>query len=125
MVRRRVSPLREPLDLGPARRPRATNPARFLVFGIVIVIAVGALVGRLAWLQLLDGDREVLGAARTIEAIEAVPSSRGLIYDRAGRLLVSNVPTYTVKIRPADLPLSRRDAVVMRLSGLLGLQNRR
>jgi cell division protein FtsI/penicillin-binding protein 2 len=45
-------------------------------------------------------------------ALEAIPSSRGLIYDRAGNVLVTNVPTFAVKVRPADLPEDRRDEVV-------------
>ena len=38
--------------------------------------------------------------------------ARGLIYDRKGRLLVENVPTFAVKVRPADLPFDQRDDVV-------------
>ena len=34
----------------------------------------------------------------------AIPSQRGLIFDREGRPLVVNVPTWTVAVRPADLP---------------------
>ena len=47
------------------------------------------------------------------------PSPRGLIYDRAGRPLVTNVPTFAVKLRPADLPLEFRPEVVDRLAALL------
>ena len=52
-------------------------------------------------------------------ALEPVTSTRGLIYDRAGKPLVESVPTFTVRIRPADLPLTRRMDVVERLAGLL------
>jgi len=52
--------------------------------------------------------------------IQAIPSSRGLIYDRTGLVLVTNVPTFAVKIRPADLPEDRRDDVVARLASLTG-----
>jgi penicillin-binding protein 2 len=41
------------------------------------------------------------------------------MYDRNGRLLVKNVPTFAVKLRPADLPDELRDDVVGRLSALL------
>src|SRR4029079_2297805 len=44
---------------------------------------------------------------------------RGVIYDRNGRPLVANVPTFVVKLRPADLPLPERPAVVDRLAALL------
>ena len=50
---------------------------------------------------------------------QPIRSARGLIYDRAGRPLAINIPSYVVKIRPADLPFSQRDAVVGRLSSLL------
>lgn len=119
--RQRSWPLRHPLDLGPGVTARRPSASRFLAFGLVIAIAVSVLVGRLAWMQLLDGGRSQAAARGTIVALEAIRSSRGLIYDRAGRVLVANVPTYTVRIRPADLPLSLREPVVMRLSGLLGL----
>ena len=34
---------------------------------------------------------------------------------------MSNIPTYAVKIRPADLPNSERDQVVTRLAALIGM----
>ncbi len=45
-----------------------------------------------------------------------------MIYDRNGVELVKNVPSFTVKIRPADLPFSKRVPVVARLARLLGLE---
>ena len=44
--------------------------------------------------------------------MEAVPSTRGVIYDRNGTPLVSNTASYSVKVRPSDLPESRRAEVV-------------
>ena len=49
------------------------------------------------------------------------PAPRGLIYDRNGRALVTNVATFVVKLRPADLPLDQRPVVVDRLAALLGM----
>src|SRR5204863_6024943 len=43
------------------------------------------------------------------------------IFDRKGRPLVKNVPTFAVKIRPVDLPEDRRDEVVSRLASLLSI----
>jgi len=54
-------------------------------------------------------------------SLQAIPSSRGLIFDRTGRTLVTNVPTFVVKIRPVDLPEERRDEVVARLGALLNM----
>ena len=100
---------------------RTRSTARYLVFGLIILLGVGALTARLAYLQIARGtDYKVLAAGnRTV--VQAIPSSRGLIYDRTGRVLVTNIPTYAVKVRPADLPFSRRDEVVSRLSVLTGI----
>jgi penicillin-binding protein 2 len=101
------------------RREYSRPLSRFLVFGLAVVIGLSALTARLFYMQVLSGGQTALAQSnRTI--VQAIPSSRGLIYDRAGELLVTNVPTFAVKIRPADLPEEWRDEVVARLSGLIG-----
>jgi len=95
--------------------------ARFIVFALVVVLAVGTLTARLFYLQIVEGQELSAIAARNRTVLEAIVAPRGLIYDRNGRLLVSNVPTYAVKVRPADLPNERRDEVVARLAALIGM----
>ncbi|MEO6349696.1 MAG: penicillin-binding protein 2 [Candidatus Limnocylindrales bacterium] len=97
------------------------RPMRFVAFGLAALIGVSALTVRLAYMQLVNGGQYVAGPDANRVVQEAVPSTRGLIYDRAGRLLVTNVPSFAVKLRPADLPTSLRPEVVTRLSGLLGM----
>ena len=58
---------------------------------------------------------------RKPERIGRAAAARGLIYDRDGRPLAINVPSYVVRIRPADLPFPDRDAVVGELSTLLDI----
>src|SRR6476659_10924008 len=102
------------------RRPAPTRPgSRFLVCGIAAILAIGGLATRLFYLQIVSGGQFAALTQVNREVSQAIPSSRGLIYDRAGRPLVTNVLTYAVKIRPVDLPEQRRDDVVARLSGLL------
>ncbi|HEV7809367.1 MAG TPA: hypothetical protein VGO64_02110, partial [Candidatus Limnocylindrales bacterium] len=93
--------------------------SRFVIFGLAAVIALGGLTTRLFYLQVVKGGQfaELSQGNRT--AVEAIPSARGLIYDRGGVVLVKNVPTFAVKIRPVDLPEERRDEVVARLAALL------
>jgi penicillin-binding protein 2 len=100
---------------------RQRRPARFLVFGIAVIIALTALTSRLFYLQIARGSQYDALAESNRMVLEAVPSTRGLIFDRAGRPLVRNVPSFSVKLRPADLPLSRRPEVVDRLASLLGI----
>ncbi|MDO8483371.1 MAG: penicillin-binding protein 2 [Candidatus Limnocylindrales bacterium] len=103
-------------------RPRSVRHlSRFVAFAVIMLLAVGGLTARLFYLQIVDGGRFASLSARNRTVLEAVPSPRGLIYDRAGRVLVTNVPTFAVKVRPADLPQSQRPQVVERLAALLDL----
>jgi len=93
--------------------------SRYLVFGLIVVLAVGTLTARLFYLQITNGTEYAAISNRQRTVDEPIPAPRGYIYDRNGRLLVKNVPTFAVKIRPADLPDDRRDEVVARLAALL------
>ena len=101
-------------------RPRQVKSlSRFLVFGLVSIIAVSGLTARLFYMQIVDGHALAAQAVRNRTVLEPIVAPRGVIYDRNGRPLVSNVPTFVVKLRPADLPLTQRPVVVDRLAALL------
>jgi penicillin-binding protein 2 len=103
-------------------RPRPVRRlTRFVAFALIIILAVGGLTARLFYLQIVDGGRFAVLATRNRTVLEALQSPRGLIYDRAGRALVTNVPTFAVKLRPADLPQAQRPQVVERLAALLNM----
>ncbi len=95
---------------------------RFVAFGIAVVIGVSGLTARLFYLQVTHVDEFVQQAAQNRTVLQAIPSTRGLVYDRAGRPLVVNEPSFAVKIRPANLPETKRDAVVAQLAGLLRME---
>lgn len=108
-------------ELFEAGPPRQRLIYRFGVFGLVVILIVGVLATRLFSLQVAGG---APASGRAVEGrltLQPLRSPRGLIYDRAGRLLAYNVPSYVVRVRPADLPLSERPEVVARLSTLLGM----
>ena len=101
-------------------RPKPVRSlSRFLVFGLIVVLGVSGLTARLFYLQVVEGGHLATLSTKQRTVNEAIPAPRGVIYDRNGRALVSNVPTFVVKVRPADLPLDRRPEVVERLSALL------
>ena len=101
-------------------RPKPVRSlSRFLTFALIAVIGVTGLTARLFYLQMVDGGRLATLSTRNRTVLEAIQAPRGVIYDRTGRALVSNVPTFVVKLRPADLPLDQRPVVVQRLSALL------
>jgi penicillin-binding protein 2 len=103
-------------------RERDRRPIRFLVFGIVAILAFGTLTTRLAYLQITNSDVAVARAEAQRTDDEPVAATRGLIFDRQGRPLVNNVATWAVKITPSDLPFSEREDVTQRLAHLLGME---
>lgn len=101
------------------RREPVRRLSRFIVFGVVVILGVSGLSARLFYLQIANGTRYAALSTANRSVLEPIPAPRGLIYDRSGRLLVTNVPTYAVKIRPSELPDQQRDTVVARLAALL------
>ena len=98
----------------------APSRLQFLVFGLAVVLAAGALSTRLFAIQIGGAMPYTALAATTRTVVEPLPSTRGVIFDRNGKPLVSNTASYSVKIRPADLPESRRAQVVSTLAALVG-----
>ncbi len=99
------------------------SESRFVAFGVAVLVGIAGLGGRLFYLETASEATAPPPAVARPTVLVAVPSSRGLIYDRAGRPLVANVPVYVVKVRPADLPLPRRPQVVRRLAELIGMSD--
>lgn len=107
-------------DLNEGRLDLQRSRARFIAFGVAAAVLFTTLGGRLFQLQVLNGD---LYAARAVEAhtVEVpMPAPRGLVFDREGRPVVVNVPSWTVKVRPADLPTSEIREVLGRVARMTG-----
>jgi penicillin-binding protein 2 len=96
-------------------------PIRFVAFGLAVVLAASVLTIRLFALQIASGGEFATLAEINRTSNQAIPSTRGVIYDRNGVPLVANVAGYSVKVRPADLPEDRRSEVVRRLAALLDI----
>jgi penicillin-binding protein 2 len=107
-------------DLNEGRLDLARSRSRFIAFGIAAAVLFTILGGRLFQLQVVNGD---LYAARAIEArtVELpLRAPRGLVFDREGRPVIVNVPSWTVKVRPADLPTSQISSVLRQVARLTG-----
>jgi penicillin-binding protein 2 len=107
--------------LGRPEPPQRRLGVRFGVFGLIVVLVVGGLTTKLFYMQALQAGYYADLAEQNLHQILPIKSSRGIIYDRNGRELAINIPSYVVYIRPADLPLSQRDEVTSRLATLLDL----
>jgi penicillin-binding protein 2 len=102
------------------QRAEARPFIRFLAFGMAVVIGATVITVRLFALQVTSDGRFTALAEANRSVQQAIPSTRGLIYDRNGKPLVTNIASYSVRIRPADLPESRRQDVVETIANLVG-----
>jgi penicillin-binding protein 2 len=87
----------------------------------VIAISFVVVVAQLWRLQIVQTQGYQTRSDANRFRLVAVDAPRGVIYDRQGRLLVQNVPSYTISIVPAALPddSQARDTVLTRLAQLL------
>lgn len=89
---------------------------RAIIIGIIAVVFV--LIGaRLAYLQLFTSQElSTISDKNSIKTITITPP-RGLMYDRNGKVLVDNKPSYTVTITPSQFDTN----LYGEISGLLEL----
>ena len=66
----------------------------------LILLGLGALVGRYVFLQVLHHDEFALRSINNSVKPRALPPARGLIYDRSGVLLADNVPAFRLEVVP-------------------------
>lgn len=74
---------------------------KLLLFSIVLISGI-LFTGRLFYLQVLDTSAVRLSENNAIKRIYDYPQ-RGHIYDRNGKLLVSNQPSYDVMVIPREV----------------------
>ncbi|HET9416167.1 MAG TPA: penicillin-binding protein 2 [Candidatus Limnocylindria bacterium] len=105
-------------DLNDGRVDLRRSPGRFVAFSVMAAVLLVVLGGRLFQLQVVNGDEYARRAAadRTVEV--PIPAPRGLVFDRSGRPLAVNTPSWTVNVRPADLPASERTRVLAHIGRL-------
>ena len=92
-----------------ARRPKLVSreiPAelvtRIVTAAAVVTIALGLLGTRLWYLQIVRGPQMRLMSENNRVRLTRVPAARGLVYDRHGRLLIDNRPSFDVVLVPED-----------------------
>jgi len=89
-----------------------------------IILGIFVIFGQRVWyLQFVQGAYYSVQADRRRLRTEIIPTSRGIIYDRAGAPLVRNVPSFKITITPAYLPddEAAADGVLIRLAVLLDM----
>ncbi len=103
---------------------RAVGERALRGFFAALALLLIIVLTRAAIVQIAKNDYYVRLAEDNRSRIAWLPAKRGIMYDRNGTPLVSNVPNFSVTVTPADLPAdpgARQDALI-RLADVLGVQ---
>ncbi|MDU5951043.1 MAG: stage V sporulation protein D, partial [Paenibacillus macerans] len=73
---------------------------RTLLIGGCVTLFFAVLIGRVFWLQIVQGDFWQAHAEALWSTRKDLPATRGTITDRKGDVLAMDAPAYTVAINP-------------------------
>ncbi len=73
---------------------------RSIVAIVFTIVLFGILAARLFYLQITNHDHFTTLSQNNRVSVQAIPPTRGLIYDRNGIILAENLPSYTLQIIP-------------------------
>lgn len=77
---------------------------RIILSSVIAIILLGTVVARLVQLQIYDHELFAEKSQGNRVRTEAVPPTRGLIFDRRGRVLAENLPAYQLELIPEQVP---------------------
>ena len=105
------------------RHPLTRSRVRLAVVQLVVASLFLTLLGRLAWVQLVDTESAGVVAAEARLRTVLTPAVRGSVLDRAGRPLATNRTSLVISVDPIALADQPDDgaAVLQRLAATLGL----
>lgn len=97
-----------------AELPEIRQRARYFIGFVALIF--GALVARLFYLQIIEGDTFYKVTADSIVRTTVLPAVRGQIKDRKGRVLATTRPSYDLHVAPDQVT----PAVYSRVRAILG-----
>ena len=98
---------------------RARPERRWKIIGGFFLALLALLVGRLFMLQILEHSSSVATVNANSLRVSAIPATRGVIYDRNGAPLVTNITTTQVRLSRAEAAL--HPSIKGALASLTGL----
>ena len=78
--------------------------ARVILSSVISIILLGIVIVRLVQLQVFDHQQFAEQSQGNRIRIDAIPPTRGLIFDRNGTVLAENLPAYQLELIPEQVP---------------------
>ena len=76
------------------------NRSRVLLIGLLVVAVI--LLAKLFYIQIVD-DKYKINASNNSMVYDMIYPTRGIIYDRNGKIIVSNKVTYDILVTPREV----------------------
>ncbi len=80
--------------------PKVRERVRWLY--VLVILAFLALITRLAFLQIFQGERYTFLSENNRIRLKRIPGTRGMMFDRQGQLLVDSRPSFDLIFTPED-----------------------
>lgn len=88
---------------------------------VLIILLITALVVRLVYLQIVGHEHYATLSKDNRIKISPLPPTRGIIYDRHGKMLAQNMPTYSLELIPDQI--DNLDETLQQLQKLLAISD--
>ena len=103
--------------------PNTIKPGRTLPIFIFIFILMIALIIRVGYLQLVDGERLLTLATSQQTLTETLSAKRGTIYDSTGNVLAISYESDKVYINPTKIEDTNKQYIAQSVSSILELDS--
>ncbi len=100
---------------------RIITPRYFTTLGVAFSILFSLLLGKTAYLQIVQRDAFHARAEKNRTRLVRIPAERGLILDRNGVVLAKNTARFGITLNPLDLPRDpqKQNEVLAEISKIL------
>ena len=94
---------------------------RIRIMLFIILIVLGLLIIRIAWIQLIKGKFYKAQAEQQQNLDREISAKRGIIYDRNGEILAMSASSEMITINPNNIPKEKKELVARKISEVLEL----
>lgn len=102
---------------------RRTFQLRALIAFLLVLIAMGLLLSRMYFLQVIENDRYTAISDKNRIQLKPEKPTRGLIFDRSGVLIADNKPSYSVTILKEEVG-KNLDEVIEKVAEIIEVSDR-
>ena len=101
--------------------PNTIKPLKPLILLLFILFIIFCLIGRLFYLQIIDGESLQASATSQQTMTETISAKRGTIYDSTGKALAMSYDTDKVSITPSKIADENKSIIAQGLASMFEL----